>query len=984
MPAPFKQITRQQFALLLNQFPFTRKINAVHMHHTWRPNRSQYKGHDTIVAMWAYHTQHNGWADIAQHITIAPDGTIWLGRDWNRPPASSAGQNGTSQAGPFMFEMVGDFDKDQDPFDAEQRATALEVIVRVQKKFGLAPGSLMFHNMMSPKTCPGSAISYPDVLQEVSALHASLDATTRGPSESDGVFPADALEFAQITQEALEDLARAGLDVNEPSDAEPCAARDNEDFVPKGIRAAARDSGLSPAQLQALRPYLVNLTMGQFSTEGEWKTSRGDVDAIFDENLPRALKKARQNGEPLRLVFYAHGGLNSESIGLQIAQKSVAWWQENNIYPIYFVWETGAFETINQLISRARQGASRAVPRDIFDFTTDPLIQETVRALQGPRIWGGMKLSAELASAKDTVANNLSDASAAAKGAEGGAYYVARRLAAFCKSHPGQVELHAAGHSAGSIFHAHFIPRAVELGVPNFRSVQFMAPAVRVDLFKQQLVPLMGTGKGIDHLTLFTMHKDFEENDNCGSVYRKSLLYLIYYALEPERKTAILGLELTLRGDPDLKKLFGLGTAKADGEIVWSVSALQQGRSASTSTSHGGFDDDGPTMSSIARRILGKADADRIVEYVTGQTGTRGAGAWNPQVDWPRQLSGPYTADSPPPAFSPPLPAPPTIGNAAFTPGRGMPTGEGASRRALCIGINRYPTAPLQGCVTDAQTWAAMFRQLGFNEPAMLLDEQATRAAMIDSLQTLVRNSRAGDVIVFQYSGHGTELPDLNGDEAAYGSSKTDQAFCPYDFANGAFLLDDDVGNIFDSLPTGVNLTCFIDCCHSGSISRLAVALAAGATSRGADERPRFIHPTAELIEAHRRYRARSGTISPGSRARIREVLFAACRSDEVAWESAGQGEFTVRAMHVFQQGIDDVANELFAQRVTAEFGQNPRQHTQLFCDTSARPRLLLQPTASVPPAVPAMAYGSDSRSDHTTMLLNGLEQLIRQFRPHN
>ena len=76
MPALLKQITLEQFEALLDKFDFTRQINAAHMHHTWRPNYSQYRDHVTIVGMWLHHTQINKWADIAQHITTAPDGSI--------------------------------------------------------------------------------------------------------------------------------------------------------------------------------------------------------------------------------------------------------------------------------------------------------------------------------------------------------------------------------------------------------------------------------------------------------------------------------------------------------------------------------------------------------------------------------------------------------------------------------------------------------------------------------------------------------------------------------------------------------------------------------------------------------------------------------------------------------------------------------------------------------------------------------------------
>jgi hypothetical protein len=202
MPAPFKQLNREQFAALLDKFPFTRKINSVHMHHTWKPNHAQYKGHETIVGMWRYHTETNGWQDIAQHITIAPDGSIWLGRNWNLPPASAAGHNGNSTAGPFMFEMIGNFDRGNDTLEGEQRKTTLEVIARIQRKFQLAPETLVFHNAMSAKTCPGNGVDYAEIIKEVKHVQATLGKVrevSRGIDE--GPFGVEALEINQVVEE---------------------------------------------------------------------------------------------------------------------------------------------------------------------------------------------------------------------------------------------------------------------------------------------------------------------------------------------------------------------------------------------------------------------------------------------------------------------------------------------------------------------------------------------------------------------------------------------------------------------------------------------------------------------------------------------------------------------------------------------------------------------------------------------------------------
>jgi hypothetical protein len=946
MPAPFKRVSLEQFAGILERFQFTRAINAVHMHHTWRPNHQQFRGHDTIVSMWKYHTEHNGWSDIAQHITIDPEGYIWLGRNWNMSPASASGNNGNGKAGPFMFEMIGDFDVGHDKFDGPQRDTVLSVIAMVQKNFDLAPGSLKFHNMMSGKTCPGSGIDYQKTLEGVRQQRARLD---QQQGASRGVAPPfqyQAYETSQFIDEALDDLARSAGDPRADAAADACShhhahayfEQDESDADDAGERGAT----LTPAQVQGLRPHLVNLAMGAFSSGGAWTTTRADVDAIFTDHLPRALQAARKQGVPLRLVFQAHGGLNNEATGLAIAQKSVAWWTANGIYPIYFTWETGLFETLGQLLRRADDDGAR----DLADYTSDPLIQETVRLLQAPKIWGGMKLSAQLASSPPSVGQSHQ----VQAGTEGGAYYVAQQLAAFCKLYRDDVEVHAVGHSAGALFHSWFIPCALELGVPVLRSLHLMAPAVRVDLFKEKLAALVGPHQGIDALTLYTMKEDLESDDSCAGVYRKSLLYLIFHALEPQRKTALLGLEESLRADHELSRMFGLDGGPARAEVIWSRTPQQRGRSASQATSHGGFDDDPSTMGSIARRILGKDDHDRIVEFVS--TGTDVRESAQMLLQRPPKPSTHIQIDKSQP-----------------------------SRRALCVGINDYPTAPLSGCVADVEVWDSLLAGAGFSV-TRLLNNRATRAAIVNSLERMIAASRRGDVLVFQFSGHGTQVPDLNGDEAKGDTAGLDEAICPFDFATGALLIDDDIGRIFSRLPDGVNLTCFMDCCHSGTVSRFAMAGAASARPRDRSEHMRFIPASAQLIAAHEHFRAAVEPERDAERAvaAMREVVFSACLSHEVAWESGGQGEFTVRAAQVLGKGMEGLTNGQFAERVSAAFGAKPRQHAKLYGSDEAPARLLLQPVKGAPASMAKeqpMAQIPDL--GQLLALMQNLQELLQQ-----
>ncbi len=160
------------------------------------------------------------------------------------------------------------------------------------------------------------------------------------------------------------------------------------------------------------------------------------------------------------------------------------------------------------------------------------------------------------------------------------------------------------------------------------------------------------------------------------------------------------------------------------------------------------------------------------------------------------------------------------------------------------------------------------------------------------------------------------------------------------DFASGRLIVDDDLAPIMRAVSRNVNLTCFIDCCHSGTISRLAVG--ATATSGGPDQRPRFVEPSAELIAEHRAFRAQRGAGRVTRRTTLREVLFAACQPWEVAWESQGQGDFTRLAAARLRAAAGQVTNEAFCADVAAAFGEDPRQRPLLTCAAAARRKTLL------------------------------------------
>lgn len=155
------------------------------------------------------------------------------------------------------------------------------------------------------------------------------------------------------------------------------------------------------------------------------------------------------------------------------------------------------------------------------------------------------------------------------------------------------------------------------------------------------------------------------------------------------------------------------------------------------------------------------------------------------------------------------------------------------AKKALCIGINNYPGTQmdLQGCVNDANDWAAALTQRGF-AVSKLLDSEATKAAMMTAMEDLIAKASKGDSLVITFSGHGTYQPDTDGDEA----DGLDEALCPYDLqTSGAALTDDEIRVLFAARKAGVRIVLISDSCHSGTVTRAAAA------ERDADTRPRFM-----------------------------------------------------------------------------------------------------------------------------------------------
>jgi hypothetical protein len=168
-----------------------------------------------------------------------------------------------------------------------------------------------------------------------------------------------------------------------------------------------------------------------------------------------------------------------------------------------------------------------------------------------------------------------------------------------------------------------------------------------------------------------------------------------------------------------------------------------------------------------------------------------------------------------------------------------------------------------------------------------------------------------------------------------------------------------------------VNLTCFIDCCHSGTVTRVVEIGGARVDVRAGGARARFVPPSAALDAAHQRYR-RSLPAPAGGRSAgpdlleagggirgvrgaadaVHGVLFSACQDREVAFENNGSGDFTRHATAVLRQGLAGLTNGAFLERVRTAFGAGARQSPNLFpADERVLAAALLQPLTAAPAA---------------------------------
>jgi len=152
-------------------------------------------------------------------------------------------------------------------------------------------------------------------------------------------------------------------------------------------------------------------------------------------------------------------------------------------------------------------------------------------------------------------------------------------------------------------------------------------------------------------------------------------------------------------------------------------------------------------------------------------------------------------------------------------------------RKALLVGINQYPNAAdrLEGCINDVFTMSAVLQECGFrpDDIRTCFDDRATAAGILERLEWLVNDARAGDELVFYYSGHGARVPE-------YGEfmepDRLTETLVPWDFdwTPERSVSDEQLYALYSQLPYDTRMMMIFDCCHSGGMHRQSGAKARG------------------------------------------------------------------------------------------------------------------------------------------------------------
>lgn len=235
---------------------------------------------------------------------------------------------------------------------------------------------------------------------------------------------------------------------------------------------------------------------------------------------------------------------------------------------------------------------------------------------------------------------------------------------------------------------------------------------------------------------------------------------------------------------------------------------------------------------------------------------------------------------------------------------------------SIHIGLNHVDTSaypdyriePLVACVNDARSMQEIARSLQYDVTTLLCDEEATADRVIGEIGQAAYNLDPGGILLVTYSGHGGQIPDVDGDEP----DGLDETWVLYDRE----LIDDELYNLWHQFGRDTRIVVLSDSCHSGSVTRrLEYAGLVRSTGLARHYRapggPRFKSiPQQAAMADFARNKARYTALqyAAGSRKRAAGIeacvlLISGCQDNQLSNDGDANGLFTSTLLEVWAGG---------------------------------------------------------------------------------
>jgi hypothetical protein len=188
----------------------------------------------------------------------------------------------------------------------------------------------------------------------------------------------------------------------------------------------------------------------------------------------------------------------------------------------------------------------------------------------------------------------------------------------------------------------------------------------------------------------------------------------------------------------------------------------------------------------------------------------------------------------------------------------------------------------LPGAKRDAEDMQAMAKKNKFST-SLLINEEATRAAVITKIADVAKKLEPGDFFMITYSGHGGQFiiknyKDVNEDDGK------DETWCLYDEQ----LIDDELYKLWTKFKKDVRIVVLSDSCHSGTITR-GIQVNKTIQQKLEDK---------ILLDNIEKYSERKKNAATGKPLKAQVLLLSACIDQEEALDLGFNGAFTTALKH--------------------------------------------------------------------------------------